>query len=100
MTTENINDLYPLSALFMHACEVKITPVAMESLFKSLNAEYLPKLGKMFCESSDKIEEYMSFVGAAPLVAVEEKKEEVKKEEVKKEEKAEVVDLAFDDLFG
>ncbi|KAM0678943.1 hypothetical protein BDAP_000151 [Binucleata daphniae] len=101
MSKENVNDLYPLSALFIHACGKKIEPELMESLFKTYkNVEYLPKLGKLFCMSGDKLEEYLGFAGAVPVAAVEVKADAVK-EEVKAQEpaKQQAVDMDFDSLF-
>ncbi|KAM0687256.1 hypothetical protein COBT_001508 [Conglomerata obtusa] len=98
MTTENISDIYPLASLFINSCGKEVTIENMESLFKSMKVDFLPKLGKSFCMSSSKLEEYTSFVGNAPkTVAVAATQvEEVVQEEAKKEEK---VDLDFDDLF-
>lgn len=98
MSAENISSLYPKVALLIHQFGMEVTTEKIESAFKALGAEYLPKIGELFALPGEKIESYLSFVGAAPQAVVEEKKEE-KVEETKEEVKDEPIEIGFDDLF-
>lgn len=102
MSAKQISEFYPLSSLFIHSCGLEATPERIEALFKTLDVQFLPKIGELFALPADKIENFMSNVGAAPApaaaVSTAAKEEAKVEEEEAKEEEA--VDVEFDDLFG
>jgi ribosomal protein L12E/L44/L45/RPP1/RPP2 len=105
MTSTDIQDAYPLSALFIHACGMEVTQERIKTVFKTLGVEFKPRFGELFSLPGERYEELLagvSSVSAAPVaqapVATEEKK--VAEEEPKEEAEEDGFGLDFDDLFG
>ncbi|EJW05197.1 hypothetical protein EDEG_00729 [Edhazardia aedis USNM 41457] len=60
-----ISEAYPLAALFIHACDQEVTQDKIQSVFKSLGIEYLPKIGSLFCMDTETIGSMLN-VSASP----------------------------------
>ncbi|KAF7684358.1 hypothetical protein TCON_0465 [Astathelohania contejeani] len=105
MSQELINELYPLSALFIHACGLEVTAASMEKLITTLGISYQPRLGRLFEMDASKYDSMVENIGQGPAVCavatgqpgVSETAEQAKGEEQVQEDD---VELEFDDLFG
>lgn len=108
MTQESkITEAYPLSALFINACNQEVTKDRIGSLFEVLNIPCQAKLAEMFEMSPAKFNEIILTVSAAsaqtaaaPAAAQKEVKAAPKKEEEKEEEQEEDANIDFGDMFA
>lgn len=107
MTQENrIADAYPLSALFINACNLEVTKERIGSLFQVLGIPCQTKLAEMFELSPAKINDLVSTVSAAPAAAAPqpaekaEEEKEAPKEAPKEEDDEDDEEIDFGSLFG
>lgn len=103
MSTQNINKVYPLAALFIHSCGMEVNKEKIQAIMKVLGLECSSKIAELFSKSKDQIESLINNanniqVSVSNVDVKEDKKEEEKKEKV--EEKVEEdEDIDFGDLF-
>lgn len=110
MADKNIDDLYPLIALFLYECGQNITKEGIKSIFDHLNITCQPKLAELYSYDKNKVESVYSSLMQAPVatssaIVSEDIKEKKEKEDQKPadEPKQEAEDFDIfgdDDLFG
>ncbi|EOB12726.1 hypothetical protein NBO_375g0004 [Nosema bombycis CQ1] len=103
-TSETMNELYPLAALFVYANNMEITKERIISVLKALGVEGQPKLAELFACDVIKMKSMLTSVSStaapAPVSSVAAPAAETKKkEEVKEEPEVEEIGLDFGDLF-